>query len=1461
MDAEIDGPEARAEGVIRVYNSSKDAATCSVVLVRGAAQGFSLLGEDGGGVTSLDVPLDGDGARDVVVRCSRPATGRDPVTASVSCKTTALCRSVVVVIVRPPSDDAPPAAAATAVLGASSKGNTRGRMGKAGPSARTGMSVAQRMESRQRALRAKKAERQAARADAAGTAPAGAEGRRHRGAAAGPRRAGGAKAAPSAPETEAAGSADPAPGKAQAAAGRGGGSDDRGAALSAQAVGLACLLNTVLSDAGAEEGSIAAAGGAVDVESIMRQSADAIREAGARGTGDRGAALAKVHRRTGAKTAKTAKPVAVLGCMQGRGAVGAGRHGGDGAAGVAPRGEARGASSSSSSSSSGARARVSTRVSGRRDVTWRSQGVAEESAFFDGALAFWRDEAGAVTSSGAAGGAGGAPSREGGSRSDEEALLSSRLEGGGMGHDGGESVTGSLGDGEDGGDGPGTGGALTPAEEATLARANAARQRAFALWCSDLVQATRTAVEGEVGCGGIAAREERDLNSDLSLQAAVTDTLVQFHPAWLRLGLETMTGQRVPLSPSCLADGGVGALRRFLRARVLGPDAALAAKFAGTVKGVFDKEHARAQAAAALSRVLVLVHFLDLAFDRQVMGAAAPPRLFRRDAECKSTADVLVAVGRDLLARESNPVAHIRSLGVSASAQQQPVDEARLAVRDLRSDLRDGVVLARLLETLTHARPGSVARGLRWPCVTQLNRRSNLRVLLRGAEDAGIDVGGGRPLDDVAVAVSKGDLEATLALVWTMVGTLAVPRLAPREDVRLELAELAGGSAAARRTLETAAAAAAGAGAGARAEGPAACAELAGRALDAVEASAAPASGGGLTAGERRIALWVACAAAAGTGVAPTSVHGTAAAWGRDLSDGRALLSLVGLYRPWMGVGEPDVGEGTSTARGTGRLAATEPGRLRGPQPPSSGQDAWRSMLRAERAAMTRLCLAAASLGGVPLVLPSSNSGRPADGRVLALFASHLFSRLVLEGSPRTHRAAAVLQRAVRGRILLRSRLPLLARAAALRRAGAARRGPRVIRRALGAWIARRAEAADLRRAAAADRIRAWRYGMCTRAVIADRVLMKKLLRRGLRVRAGTVLRAREETAAVTATRLQAWWRCRAAAAAFVRARGAAAVVGRAARCAAARREALSRRRAAAAIHGAWRTRCVRAAFLAVRGDVVSFQAAVRGAQARERLRGLHLAATTIKVGLLRRMRDREEAADAREAAEQAAEAAARAEREAAARAEAAASASASAAAAPQSAPATPPRPPHPAQALVDALRRASSPAAVTAAADAIAASAGSRGAEALAARGALPALLTGVRACQRSDSHGPAATACLLAALAVASCPRGRAALGRAQEGPAVIVSVIENFRDRRAVAEPAVLLLAALSADEHGRARLSSGGDLLRRLSAACSAVRQRAKAAGGGAGARETARELSKALASLKRKLLADAAATDE
>ena len=592
------------------------------------------------------------------------------------------------------------------------------------------------------------------------------------------------------------------------------------------------------------------------------------------------------------------------------------------------------------------------------------------------------------------------------------------------------------------------------------------RQRAWKLLYASPLQEVAEAVARECEEGGWRVREDKPLHADLGLKDVLTHLLFHYHPAALRVALETVTGETIPFGPSSEVDGGYGALRRFIHHH-LTFDADLQAQYEHTVSGVWAAEHAQRQNAAALARVLTVVLMLDAlgttTEGKGVLEALGVCAVFLPQSAMKDTRSVLIAVAREFLAAEGDVVKHASALGFVPRYKQSPLQELPYAlprsVKDaqgLADALRDGSRLARLAEVLSGEAPLSlVARTIRVPLTSRTTKVRNMKTLAQClSKEFGL------PLDATrAEAVANGRPEAAMAAVWAMVAHWAMPLMTPPWRVRKEVVAVLHGKPTAKAAVLAAPAA-----------GKAGCS------LTSLLA--------GVSAPSDLLLLW-SQAVAATQGVRVTD-------WSRSWADGRALCALLRNYFP-------------------GHIPASAVAADDASLPSSAAH-------KASRARITAACAAAANVGCVPLLFPACDASCPPPPRPVMMFVTFLASSLL--ASAAQSRAVLKLQSAWRARARA-STLVAQHHRAVLQRCRLALAHGKV-----AAWAstlpARRAT--RLRRQASTTIQRTWR-AVQRKWRLRETALIARLLAAGLRGRAAWAVRRVADDTAAVATKLQSWWR------------------------------------------------------------------------------------------------------------------------------------------------------------------------------------------------------------------------------------------------------------------------------------------------------------------------------------------------
>ncbi|TYZ66088.1 hypothetical protein PybrP1_003797 [[Pythium] brassicae (nom. inval.)] len=301
------------------------------------------------------------------------------------------------------------------------------------------------------------------------------------------------------------------------------------------------------------------------------------------------------------------------------------------------------------------------------------------------------------------------------------------------------------------------------------------------------------AVQHEIAAKKLAFRVDRPVYADVGLQDELLTLLNNYHPVWLRLGLEAVLGQRVLRDERCtlrsLFASGAAPVRmpRALRRTVLqhlvhdthvarkfrlvknlktpmdgslGPSDAGSGRprknlFVNRKKNITGREYFDALTARFVHKFLMLVKFLDAAVASRADKFLHFPCLFRVSAasatttttdadtlQLKSSQAVVSEFCRLFLSSEGRIDKHLKQLGYELSHQQTPLDEVDVQIRNLAVDLRDGVRLAKLMEALTSSASASsssdavspatapLSSFLRVPALSRLQKVHNVEICL-----------------------------------------------------------------------------------------------------------------------------------------------------------------------------------------------------------------------------------------------------------------------------------------------------------------------------------------------------------------------------------------------------------------------------------------------------------------------------------------------------------------------------------------------------------------------------------------------------------------------------------------------------------------------------------------------------------------------------------------------------------
>ncbi|EEH19002.2 hypothetical protein PABG_01321 [Paracoccidioides brasiliensis Pb03] len=218
-----------------------------------------------------------------------------------------------------------------------------------------------------------------------------------------------------------------------------------------------------------------------------------------------------------------------------------------------------------------------------------------------------------------------------------------------------------------------------------------------------------------------------------------------------------------------------------------------------------------------LLRSIMMVVLLDKA--SQISKTTLPRCLFNPSSKYKSSAAVLQALGTMLLPAVGDITRPLNHLDCQVDYKQNPLQEYDYHINNLAIDLRDGILLTRLVElllypsasTLLSQQEGSdsatitmptgeilsllqgeedwiLSQHLKIPCISRATKLFNVQIALSallGVQGIGVIV-----KDIRAEDIVDGYREKTIALLWGLVGKWGLSGLVDWDDVRKEIRRL-----------------------------------------------------------------------------------------------------------------------------------------------------------------------------------------------------------------------------------------------------------------------------------------------------------------------------------------------------------------------------------------------------------------------------------------------------------------------------------------------------------------------------------------------------------------------------------------------------------------------------------------------------------------------------------------------
>lgn len=248
----------------------------------------------------------------------------------------------------------------------------------------------------------------------------------------------------------------------------------------------------------------------------------------------------------------------------------------------------------------------------------------------------------------------------------------------------------------------------------------------------------------------------------IGLQKLILALFLNYNPLWLRIGLETVYNECIPLR----SNNDIVGLTRFLLTRFFSDPQLV--KMPGYHKTDPSSKIVMKLNQFILKKFLYLIYFLDYAKQHKLIGH--DPCLFHKRAQYKESREILLSFSRELLSGIGDVTKVLRSHNYILTHRQTYIEEFDYAVTNIRCDLRDGVRLCRIMELITGVR--RLTQRCRVPTISRLQKIHNVDMALNALYQAGYTLEG----DIDAKSIVDGHCEKTLSLLWQIVHKYQAPR-------------------------------------------------------------------------------------------------------------------------------------------------------------------------------------------------------------------------------------------------------------------------------------------------------------------------------------------------------------------------------------------------------------------------------------------------------------------------------------------------------------------------------------------------------------------------------------------------------------------------------------------------------------------------------------------------------------
>ncbi|CEF65177.1 Abnormal spindle-like microcephaly-associated protein [Strongyloides ratti] len=251
-------------------------------------------------------------------------------------------------------------------------------------------------------------------------------------------------------------------------------------------------------------------------------------------------------------------------------------------------------------------------------------------------------------------------------------------------------------------------------------------------------------------------------SSDVGLKNSVIEVLFNYNSTWLRLAIECIFDTELTIPNN-------GSLRKVITSYLSknffsNPKILKSKRLFSDGKNYVTPSEIKKLQRHFITKFIQIIAVIEYFQTIDLIIPRNPPMFEAKSIFCTSK-DVITWLRKTIISVKFNLTKALEKIGLSFCYEQKFYDTYVFVVKDLSTDLCDGIILAKVIETILKITDNSLISSLRQPRGDRIKKLGNVRDVLEFARNHNLDIGNIKAEDIV-----QGNITRIIEMLWKIVG-------------------------------------------------------------------------------------------------------------------------------------------------------------------------------------------------------------------------------------------------------------------------------------------------------------------------------------------------------------------------------------------------------------------------------------------------------------------------------------------------------------------------------------------------------------------------------------------------------------------------------------------------------------------------------------------------------------------